>query len=412
MPGLKGHHYFGLDIGSSTVRCVVGSVHPDNPTKPSIIGHGESPNLGMRKGSVAHIDDVSDSIAAAVNEAERVSGIQINRATINVNGAGVLGLDSHGVIAIPALNREITEEDCLRVEEAATIMQLPPNREILQVFAKSYSLDGQDNIKDPIGMHGVRLEVDSHIITTPSSNLRSLSIALDKARTAVDHYTVSSIASIEAVLTRNQKESGTLMLDIGAGTSNLAVIEDGEIQHVSVIPVGGINVTNDLAVGLKTDLEIAELVKVKHASLISSPNRPNRLQVEFEGEKHDFSHSEVNMIIEARLEELMELVDKELNRIHRSAKLPGGVVIVGGSAKLPGIAELAKDKLKLPARLGKLLELPGLIESVSDPSYIPAVGLMLMDMLLGEPIGSQATGNSKTRERLTSLSKKLIDKIK
>jgi cell division protein FtsA len=412
MPVQKGHHYFGLDVGTSAVRCVIGAIDPSHPTVPSIIGHGQSTNTGMRKGTVAHPDEVTEAIDAAVSEAERVSGIQVSQATVNVNGAGVLGLDSHGVIAIASANREITLEDCLRVEEAATILQLPPNREILQVFAKSYKLDGQDNIKDPIGMHGVRLEVDSHIITTPTTNLRSLSDAVEKAKIAVDHYTVSSLASIEAALNRTQKESGTLMLDIGAGTSNLAVIEDGEIQHVSVIPVGGINITNDLAIGLKTDLDIAEIIKVKHASLDNHPNKPNRLQVEYQGEKLDFSHSEVRMIIEARLEELMELVDKELNRIHRSRKLPGGVVIVGGTAKLPGIADLVKDKLQLPARLGKLQEMPGLMESVADGAYIPAVGLMIMDMLLGEPINLASSSGSSTREKLSLLSKKLIDKIK
>lgn len=374
-------HYFGLDIGTSTVRCVVGMVDVADPTRLSIIGHGSAQNFGMRKGSIVHIEDVVDAVIQAVTEAERVSGVHIQGATINVNGAHVAGINSKGVIAISAANREIDANDRLRVEEAATIVQLPPNREIIQVFAKNYSVDGQDNIKDPVGMHGIRLEVDTHIVTAATPNLRNLDLILDKAKLQATHRTVSSLASAEAVLNRQQKESGTLLLDIGAGTTNMVVIEDGEVQHVAVLPVGGINVTNDLAIGLKTDLDVAELVKVKHARL-AKEMPDGKVSVEYEGKKYEFPAADVHVITEARIEELLELVDKELKRIHRSRKLPGGVVLVGGTAKLPGLEEFTKDKLQLAARRGSLQPMGGLVDTVQDPAYSTAVGLVMLDMLL------------------------------
>ncbi|HEX5744015.1 MAG TPA: cell division protein FtsA, partial [Candidatus Saccharimonadales bacterium] len=208
-------HFIGLDIGTSTVRCVVGSFDPHGSNLPSVIGHGQAPNQGMRRGAVVHVDEVAEAIGKAVTEAERISGVRINSGTVNVNGSHVSGQDSEGVIAISAANREITPEDRLRVEEAATIVSLPPNREIIQFFAKSYSLDGQKNIKDPVGMHGVRLEVDAHIVTASSPNLRNLAMALDKAGITPNHHTVAGLAAAEAVLTRQQKEAGTALIDVG-----------------------------------------------------------------------------------------------------------------------------------------------------------------------------------------------------
>lgn len=373
-------HFVGLDIGTSSVRCVVGMQRPGD-AKPSIIGHGSSPNMGMRKGVVVHSDDVTEAIVQAITEAERVSGVRIDRATVNVNGAHVSGINSKGVIAISAANREITPDDRLRVEEAAAVVQLPPNREIIQVFAKNYSLDGQPNIKDPVGMHGVRLEVDTHIVTAATPNLRNLSTALEKAQIAPTRFTVASLAAAEALLTRQQREAGTALIDIGAGTTNLVVIEDGEVQHVAVIPVGGMHITNDLAIGLKTDLDIAEAVKVKHAGLSETHKRPT-VSVTANESHFTFKASDIEMITEARIEELLELVDRELRKIQRSRKLPGGVVLSGGTSKLPGIAEFTRDNLQLAARVGKIQQLSGLVDTVDDPSYFAAIGLMLLDMLL------------------------------
>jgi cell division protein FtsA len=383
MQNASQQHFIGLDIGTSTVRCIVGMVDAADGARPSIIGHGSAPNIGTRKGAVVHVDDVTEAIVQAVTEAERISGVQINRATVNVNGAHVEGMDSKGVIAISGMNREISPDDRLRVEEAATVIKMPPNREIIQFFAKNYSLDGQKNIKDPVGMSGVRLEVDAHIVTASSPNLRNLDVALEKAQIIPTHHTLSSLASAEATLNRQQKEAGTVVLDIGAGTTNLIVIEDGEVQHVAVLPIGGMYITNDLAIGLKTDLEIAEQVKVSHATL----GKPSKsvASVKHGDQTHHFPMDDVQMIVEARVEELFEYVDRELSKIHRSRKLPGGVVLTGGTAKLPGLAEFAREQLQLPARLGKLQTVTGLADTVDDPSYYTVIGLMLLDMLLMPP---------------------------
>jgi cell division protein FtsA len=386
-------HFIGLDIGTSKVRCIVGMMDLNESGKPSVIGYGSAPNVGMRKGVVVHIDDVTEAIVQAVTEAERISGVQINRATVNINGSHLSGSNSRGVIAISAANREISADDRLRVEEAATVVSMPPNREIIQFFAKNYSLDGQQNIKDPVGMHGIRLEVDAHIVTAASPNMRNLDLALEKAQVAPTHHTISGLAAAEAVLSRQQKEAGTVLLDIGAGTTNLIVVEDGEVQHIAVLPIGGQHVTNDLAIGLRTDLDIAEKVKVDHASL-AKENKKTTASVKHGDQTYTFDMDDVTMIVEARIDELLEYVDKELVRIRRARKLPGGVVITGGTAKLPGIAEFAKDKLQLPARLGKLQNVTGLVDTLADPAYYTVVGLMLLDMLLLPEQFAQGNGGA------------------
>ena len=394
-------HFVGLDIGTSTVRTIIGTPNPHEPTKPSIIGYGSAPNLGMRKGVVVHADDVAEAIVQSITEAERLSGVRVQAATVNVNGAHVSGMNSKGVIAISAANRLITDDDRLRVEEAATIVQLPPNREIIQVFATNYRLDGQENIKDPVGMHGVRLEVDTHIVSASTPNVRLLDTALEKAQVIASNHTVSALAAAEAVLTRQQKEAGTLLADIGAGTTNLVVIEDGEIQHVAVLPVGGMHITNDLAIGLKTDLDVAEQVKLKLVHLRDTDKKKSS-SIKINGVEFTFDNAEINMIAEARAEELFEYIDKELKKIQRSRKLPGGVMLVGGTAKLPGIVDVARDKLQLAARIGAPHAISGLAEKVHDPAAATAVGLMLLDMLM--PQMTQDTARPMNTKMLDSLS--------
>ena len=385
-------HFVGIDIGTSTVRCVIGMYDSPEAQAPSVVGYGSAHNSGMRKGVVSHIDDVAQAIAQAVTEAERLSGMRITSATVNIGGAHVAGVNSRGVIAIPAANREITIEDRMRVEEAATIIQLPANRDIIQVFAKNYRLDGQDNIKDPVGMNGVRLEVDTHIVTAATPSLKSLTAALDKAGIHASHYTVSSLAAAEAVMSRQQKESGTVLLDIGAGTTSIVVFEDGEVQHVAVLPIGGVHLTNDLAIGLRTDLDVAEAAKLQYGSVKASAKINRQVKVKHDGREYVFNQGDIHMILEARIEELLEFVDKELKKIQKSRKLPGGVVIVGGSSKLPGLADFTRETLQLPARLGNLLPLGGLVDAIEDEPYVTAIGLMWLDMLLGHSSSSVSTG--------------------
>ncbi|MCA9348343.1 cell division protein FtsA [Candidatus Saccharibacteria bacterium] len=383
-------YFVGLDIGTSAVRCVIG-VLPDGESVPSVIGFGSAVNRGMRKSTISHIDDVVEAISQAIGEAEKIAGVTVDRATANLGGAHIEGVNSRGVIAISTSSHEITIEDRERVESAATIIQMPPNRDIIQVFAKSYRLDGQESIKDPVGMHGVRLEVDTHIVTASTPAIRSMDSALERARVLSPSYTTSGLADAEAVLTRSQKESGTAIIDIGAGSTSMVVMEDGEVQHVAVIPIGGINMTNDLAIGLRTDLEIAEAVKVQFGDLKTTKSK-KMIKVRHDGRDHEFELSDVQMILSARAEELFEFVDKELKKINKSKKLPGGVVLTGGVASLPGLSEFAKEELELPSRVGKLLEIGGIADKLGDQHYTTAVGLMWLDMLIGQHNDSANTG--------------------
>ena len=373
-------YFIGLDIGTTAVRCVVGELAADAQI-PTVIGFSSAPNSGMRKGNVAHVEEVAQAVVNAVQEAERMSGREVRHATVNVNGSHVEGLNSKGVVAISSPDRVIGVEDRMRVEEAATVVQLPPNKEIIQVFAKNYRLDGQENIKDPVGMHGVRLEVDTHILVASTPALKSLEQVLHRAELVASHRTVASLAAGEAVLDRQMKDSGVCVLDIGAATTNLLVIEDGEVEHIAVIPMGGTHITNDLAIGLKTELNIAELIKVKHATLDKRVTGETSFVVN--KEEFRFDREMMRLIVEARVEEILEFADHELKRIRKSRKLPGGVVLTGGTSRLPGLVEFAKEVMELPARVGNWKHIKRVVDGMDEHEYAPAVGLMLLDMYLG-----------------------------
>lgn len=372
--------FVGLDIGTSAVRCIVGTFDAQgDSTKPTVIGHGQAVNNGMRKGVVAHVSEVADAVVQAITEAERHSGRPIKSATVNINGSHVSGQDSRGVIAISGASHRISDDDRARVEEAATIVQLPSNREIVQSFTKNYVVDGQQNIKNPVGMEGVRLEADMHLVTASSPNVQSLEAALERAQVHGAARTVSGLGAAEATLTRQQREVGTAVIDIGASTTNIIVFEDGEVQHVAVLPVGSANVTNDLAIGLQTDLDVAEMVKLRYGEFI---NRAI-LKISNDHGEHSFELETIKMIVDSRVEELFELVDKELHKIKRARKLPGGIVITGGGAKLPGIVDAAKERLQLAVRIGKLQDVTGLVDTVDDPQFYTAIGLMQLDIYFG-----------------------------
>lgn len=370
----------GIDVGTTTIRCVIGHMDGSGAT-PNIIGVGFAPNTGMRKGMVVNIVNTAQSIDRALEEAERMSGHQVDRATININGAHITAMSSRGVVAVGTQNHEISEDDLLRCEEAATVVQLPANREILQVTPRSYQLDGQENIKDPLGMQGVRLEVDAHVITALSPHVKNLLKSVEMTETGVQRFVVSALAAARAVVAPQQMENGVAIIDLGGATTNIAVFEEGDLQHVAVLPIGSVNISNDLAIGLRTDLDVAEIIKLKHATAIpqSGKDKPKELEITHNQEKLNFKVKDVDMIVEARLDEIFELIDKELKQIDRSGKLPGGVVLTGGGANLHNIGEYAKDKLRLPARVAKLDGYTGIGDKVGKPEFAVALGLMLMD---------------------------------
>lgn len=388
----------GLDVGTTTVRCVVGHVDGAGQT-PTIIGVAEFPNSGMRKGTVVNLVNTAQAIDKALEGAERMSGHQIHAATISANGSHIVGMSSRGVIAVGTGGHEINEDDLARVEEAATVVQLPANREILEVTPRSYQLDGQDNIKDPVGMTGVRLEVDAHVITGLGPHMKNLLKACEMTETMPHRTVLAGLASARSVVSERQMENGVLLIDIGGTTTNIAVFEEGDLQHVAVLPVGSVNITNDLAIGLKTDLDVAEQVKLQHGVAVASLRKDSKpLKLTVDKETHEFSVDDVDMIIDARLEEIFELINKELKSIGRQAKLPGGVVVTGGGAQLKGIEEYAKHALQLSARLGVPKGFGGVTEKIDSPAFSAAVGLMLFDLESGAGYNSsqknQSNGNN------------------
>lgn len=370
----------GLDIGTTHVRCVIGHIDGANQSA-TIVGVGEALNGGMRKGAVVNISSTAQAIDKALDEAERMSGHQIAGVSVTVNGSHVMAMSSKGVVAVNSASHEIVEEDIFRAQEAATVLQLPANREILQVTARSYQLDDQENIKDPIGMNGVRLEVDAHVITALSPNVKNLLKSLELAQTDVHQVMVAGLAAAKAVLTPQQMENGVAVVDLGGTTTSVVVYEEGDLQHVAILPVGSVNITNDLAIGLRTDLDIAEGVKLGHASAVASGKTiPKMIEYKRGSEKFEFSRKDVEMIVEARLDEIFELIDQELASIDRSGKLPGGIILTGGGANLRGLMEYAKEKLRLPVRVVKFDGFSGVSDRVAKPEFAAALGLMMADL--------------------------------
>jgi len=367
----------GIDIGTTTVRCVVGHIDASTGT-PTIVGVGQAPNSGMRKGIVANLTGPAQAIDNALGEAERMSGYQVDAATISINGSHILSTKADGMIAVGAMDHEITGEDLARIEEVATVGKVPANREILEVVPHSYRLDGQDNIKDPLGMTGTRLEINANVVSALTPHLANLQKSADMAKVRPDSIVPSVLAAARAVLSEQQIENGVAVVDLGGATTSVAVFEEGDLQYVSVIPVGGTNITNDLAIGLKTDPEVAEKVKVAHA-VAHGRKEAAGISIKHENETYSFSSSEIDEIVEARLEEIFEAVHKELKKAGRAGQLPSGVVLTGGSAQLKGITEYAKEKLGLAARTGKSSGFGGVAENIEEPQFASVIGLMLLD---------------------------------
>lgn len=367
----------GIDIGTTTIRCVVGHIDPTTGT-PTVVGVGSAANSGMRKGVVANLSGPAQAIDEALGEAERMSGYQVDAASLSINGSHIVSTKADGMIAVGAMDHEIVPADLSRIEEVATLGKVPANREILEVVPHSYRLDGQDNIKDPLGMTGTRLEINANVISALAPHLHNLEKSSDMAKVVPHAITPSVLGAARAVLGEQQKENGVAVVDFGGATTSIAVYEEGDLQYVAVIPLGGANITNDLAIGLKTDPEIAEKVKVGHAVAIVRKN-DERISLKHEKETLFFDSNDVDEIVGARLDEIFDAVQKELKRAGRAGQLPGGIVLTGGSAKIKGIAEYAKEKLGLAVRVGKPTGFGGVADHIEEPQFATAVGLMLLD---------------------------------
>lgn len=393
----------GIDIGSTSVRAVVGHIDPSSGI-PTIVGVSEVPNSGMRKGTVVNLTGPAQAIDDALGEAERMSGYQVNEATIGINGAHILSTHADGMIAVGAHDHEITRDDIMRVEEVATVGKVPANREILEIIPHAYRLDNQDNIKDPVGMKGTRLELDAHVVSVLLPHLENLQKAAETAKVHPRAIVTTGVAAARTVLNESQMESGVALVDIGGATTNIAVYEEGDLQYVGVVPLGGVNITNDLAIGLKTDPEVAEKIKIGHASAITRSNNSG-ISLKHDGEIYSFQTVEIDEIVEARLEEIFEAIQHELKKAGRAGKLPSGVVLTGGTAQMKGLAEYAKNYLGLAARVGKPTGFAGVADNIEQPQYATAVGLMLIDseqVISGVPQSKQKSGQFKSASNIVS----------
>lgn len=403
----------GIDIGTTTIRCVVG--HVDSATgTPTIVGVGQAPNSGMRKGAVVNLSGPAQAIDQALGDAERMSGHEVNHATININGAHILSTKADGMIAVGMADHEITTEDLHRLEEVATTGKVPANREILEVVPFSYTLDGQRGIKDPVGMAGTRLEIVANVISAMGPEVANLQKASELATVIPNAIIPSVTAAAKSVLTESQMESGVAVIDLGGATTGIAVFEEGDLQYVGVIPVGGVNITNDLAIGLKTDPDVAEKVKIEHGSAVVRETRSTVEVAHGDGGTLEFSTGDIDECVEARLEEIFAAVNKELKKAGRAGRLPSGVVLVGGGSNLAGIADFAKKHLGVAARIGKSAGFGGVADDIEKPQFATAVGLMLIDAE-SAPVNKSSTKKQAPQAALKGASgilKGILGKLK
>ena len=376
---MKGNAIVGLDVGSSNIRAVILQNFQEEE-KPRVMGVGISPSFGIRRGIVADVDETIRSVNSALKNAERTSGIPITRVVASVGGNHIKYQESQGVVAIAKADGEITADDVSRSLTAAETISLPSNTEILHVIPRSFTVDEQKDIKDPVGMNGIRLEVNAMLILGATPVIKNLSKCIYQAGVEIDDLVFSGLAASRAALNKRQKELGVILVDLGGGTTNFAVYEEGELVQVGVVPIGGGHITNDVAIGLRTSIDVAEKVKINYGSAlpgeINKKDQVNLAEID-QNEEGEVSRHHVAEIIEARLEEIFNLIDKELRKTGRSGMLPAGALLVGGGAKLPGVVDLAKKILRLPAQTGFPLELGGIVDKVDEPGFMTAVGLAL-----------------------------------
>lgn len=369
----------GLDIGTQSIR-VVQAKQSQDTGEFSIIGASEVPAIGLRKGVIVDIEEAVSSISQALERVERMTGVPVSEVNVSVGGSHISSVPSHGVIAISRADGEITENDIVRCIDASQAISIPQNREVLHVFPKTFTLDGQTGIKDPLGMTGIRLEVNTIIVQAGLPFIKNLNRAILQAGLEVQDLVLAPIAAAESVLTKRQKDLGVAVIDLGAGTTSMAVYEEGDLLHTQVLPVGCMHITNDIAIGLRCSIDTAEKVKLMYGH--ADPKAVSKIE-DIDLSKIDaqedtlISQQYVVEIIEARLEELLEHVNGELKKISRDGKLPAGIVLTGGGSNLPGISEFVKKYLRLPVQIGKPQNVTTIIDRVDDPSFATAVGLVL-----------------------------------
>jgi cell division protein FtsA len=405
----------GLDVGSSATRVVVGQVARTGDSEQlNIIGVVEVPSQGINKGLVVSIEDAVSCISACLEKAERMIGLPIQNAWVGIGGVHIASAESSGVIAISRANGEIQENDVARVIEAARSVAAPVNYEILHVIPKSFSIDNQTGVKDPIGMSGIRLEVTTQVIRGLSSHIKNLTKCIYRTGLDINYVIFSVLAAAEAVLTNRQKELGVALVDIGSRTTKLVVFEEGDVIYSAVLPIGADHITGDLAMGMQTSLDVAERVKLEVGNALPKLfEKTEEINLrDFGGENQNFSKKYLAEIIEARTEEIFEKIDKELQKINRSGLLPAGIVLIGGGAKLPGIIEVAKRKTMLPAGIGANKRFNTAVDKVNDVCFSPGLGLVIWGYGALAEKGAGRFNVSSTFNSVKATTNKVVDWFK
>jgi len=370
----------GIDIGSSKVATVVG-IKSEETNELKIIGFNSTTARGIKKGLIVDIKEVTDVVEESVEKAERMAGHKINRVFVSVGGPHISSLNSHGIVAVSNPQGEISESDVDRVVEAARAISLSSTRQIIEVIPRDFIVDGQPGIKSPIGMSGVRLEVETHIITASSTNLKNIDRVLDDLGIENQGFVFSGLASAEAVLTNTEKELGVVLVDIGGGKIDLTVFVEGALSYSSSIPIGSRHITNDIAVGLRVSLDSAEKIKIFLSKNLNSKKKNPQIdlnELHLEENINEVSlKTLVDGIIAPRLEEIFKLVFEEIEKSGFGQQVPSGLVITGGGALTVGMLETGKRVVGLPIRIGVPDKVTGLVDETVDPQYASTIGLLL-----------------------------------
>ena len=369
----------GIDIGSSSIRIVIGQYDVNGQIQ--IISAVEGPSGGINRSVVTGIEDAVSSISSVLEKTERITGMPVENAFIGISGSHIISQPSHGVVAIAKANGEIEENDVERVINAAQTVITPPNYEILHIIPQTFTIDRQTGIKDPIGMSGIRLEVDAQIIEGLSSPIKNLTKCIDRTGVDIDDLVFSILATSEAVLNKRQKELGVAVINLGGATTSFIIFEEGDLITCGVLPVGGNHITSDIAIGLRISIDTAEKIKLAYGSTFPDQfKKEEKINLnEFDpNEKEMVSKRYVAQIIEARVEEIFRMINSEFKKINRDGKLPAGVVLTGGGAKMPEIVELAKKEFRLPASVeASQKRFFTAIDKINDPEFSTALGLVL-----------------------------------
>ncbi len=368
-----------VDIGTTKICTLVAEIGPSPENIIRIVGVGTVPARGIRKGVVVNVGEVTAAINESVRLAERTSGYEIASAYVGLAGSHVSAMNSRGVVAISRGERGIRPVDVERALEAARAIDIPHNREILHIIPRDFTVDGDDGVRDPIGMQAYRLEVEAHIVTGSTSSIQNLVKCVQQAGIHIDAMVLEPLASGETALTEIEREMGVVLVDIGGGTTDIAIFIEGSIWHTVVLPTGGEQVTNDVAVGLRTPFNKAEEIKIKYGHVLPEailPQEVVRVDTFGDDSQQEVPRQFLAEIIGARVEEMCEMILKEIKRSGYDGLLPAGVVLCGGTAELPGIRDLARDVMGLPARVGQPQNLRGLVDTLHSPAFATSVGLL------------------------------------